>query len=114
MRKIIPASLVCILLLQPFAWPQATKIPVSKHGPSVAVGSQGVVVSGRPSIFYLVHVLWRHRHTQAVMTPPVAIQRIVFPMVLLVGGILGKYRGTSWPGCPDSCIDAPLVEAATA
>ena len=63
--------------------------------------------SGRPSIFYLVHVLWRHRHTQAVMTPPVAIQRIVFPMVLLVGGILGKYRGTSWPGCPDSCIDAP-------
>jgi len=70
--------------------------------------------SGRPSIFYLVHVLWRHRHTQAVMTPPVAIQRIVFPMVLLVGGILGKYRGTSWPGCPDSCIDAPLVEAATA
>jgi len=26
--------------------------------------------SGRPSIFYLAHVLWRHRHTQAVMTPP--------------------------------------------
>lgn len=66
--------------------------------------------SGRPSIFYLAHVLWRHRHTQAVMTPPVAIQRIVFPLVLLLGGILGKYRGTSWPGCPDSCTGAPLVQ----
>jgi mannose-6-phosphate isomerase-like protein (cupin superfamily) len=70
--------------------------------------------SGRPSIFYLAHVLWRHRHTQAVMTPPVAIQRIVFPLVLLVGRILGKYRGTSWPGCPDSCTGAPLVEVAPA
>ena len=70
--------------------------------------------SGRPSIFYLAHVLWRHRHTQAVMMPPLAIQRFLFPMVLLVGGILGKYRGTSWPGCPDSCTGAPLVEAATA
>ncbi|HZE23276.1 MAG TPA: gamma-glutamyltransferase [Blattabacteriaceae bacterium] len=47
MRKII--SSVSLLLLVPFAWPQATKTPVSKHGPSVATGSQGVVVSGRPA-----------------------------------------------------------------
>ena len=71
-------------------------------------------VSGRPSIFYLAHVLWRHRQTQAVTMPPVAIQRILFPLVLLVGRILGKYRGTRWPGCPHSCTGAPLVEAATA
>ena len=70
--------------------------------------------SGRPSIFYLAHVLWRHRHTQAVMTPPVAIQRIIFPLVLLLGRILGKYRGTSWPGCPESGTGAPLMEAVTA
>jgi len=70
--------------------------------------------SGRPSIFYLAHVLWRHRRTQAVMTPPIAIQRIVFPVVLLVGRILGKYRGTSWPGCPESCVGAPLVGGAIA
>jgi mannose-6-phosphate isomerase-like protein (cupin superfamily) len=70
--------------------------------------------SGRPSIFYLAHVLWRHRHTQAVMTPAIPIQRILFPLVLLLGSILGKYRGTSWPGCPESCTGAPLVEAATA
>jgi gamma-glutamyltranspeptidase / glutathione hydrolase len=43
MRKFIS-----FLLLLPFAWPQATKTPISPRGPSVATGSQGVVVSGRP------------------------------------------------------------------
>jgi hypothetical protein len=70
--------------------------------------------SGRPSIFYLAHVLWRHRHTQAVMVPPPAIQRIVFPLVLLLGRILGKYRGDSWPGSPESCIGAPEAKAPSA
>jgi hypothetical protein len=67
--------------------------------------------SARPSIFYVAHVLWRHRHTQAVMTPPLAVQRIMFPLVLLVGRALGKYRGADWPGSPESCTGAPLVEA---
>jgi len=70
--------------------------------------------SGRPSIFYVAHVLWRHRHTQAVMTPPITIQRIIFPLVLMLGRILGKYRGASWPGCPQSCTGAPFMEAVTA
>ena len=70
--------------------------------------------SGRPSIFYLAHVLWRHRRTQAVMLPPPAIQRTVFPLVLLAGRILGKYRGDNWPGSPESCTGAPEVEAANA
>src|SRR3954470_11481112 len=47
MRKIISASCVLFLLLAPFAWTQATKTPAARQGPSVAVGSQGVVVSGR-------------------------------------------------------------------
>ncbi len=68
--------------------------------------------SGRPPIFYLAHVLWRHRHTQVVTLPPLAVQRIVFPIVLLVGRILGKYKGTAWPGSPESCKGAP--EARTA
>jgi mannose-6-phosphate isomerase-like protein (cupin superfamily) len=63
--------------------------------------------SGRPSIFYIAHVLSRHRHTQAVMVPPRAIQRVVFPLVLLVGRVLGKYRGDHWPGSPASCPGAP-------
>lgn len=70
--------------------------------------------SGRPSIFYLAHVLWRHRQTQAVMVPPRAIQRIFFPLVLLLGRILGKYRGDRWPGSPESCIGAPEAKATSA
>jgi mannose-6-phosphate isomerase-like protein (cupin superfamily) len=68
--------------------------------------------TGRPSIFYLAHVLWRHRRTQAVVTPPVMIQRILFPVVLLIGHALGKYKGQGWPGCPEDCPGAPLSEAA--
>jgi len=45
---IISISSISLLLLAPFAWPQATKSPVSPRGPSVASGSKGVVVSGRP------------------------------------------------------------------
>ncbi len=63
--------------------------------------------SGRPSIFYAAHVLWRHRHTQVVALPPRFVQRIFFPLVLIVGRILGKYRGTNWPGSPESCTGAP-------
>jgi hypothetical protein len=65
--------------------------------------------SGRPSIFYVAHVLWRHRHTQSVTLPPRIIQRIVFPLVLLVGRAMGKYRGDGWPGSPASCTGAPEV-----
>jgi hypothetical protein len=64
---------------------------------------------GRPSIFYIAHVSWRHRHTQSVVVPPRIIQRIFFPLILLVGHALGKYRGASWPGSPESCTGAPEV-----
>jgi hypothetical protein len=64
-----------------------------------------------PPIFYLAHVLWRHRRTQVVVVPPVVIQRVVFPLVLSVGRLLGKYRGDDWPGSPNSCPGAPEVSA---
>lgn len=67
--------------------------------------------NGRPPIFYLAHVLWRHRDTQLLSIPPPAIQRILLPVVLMIGRVLGKYRGSSWPGSPESCPGAPLVEA---
>jgi gamma-glutamyltranspeptidase / glutathione hydrolase len=49
MRRILAVSSVYFLLLSPYALPQATKTPAASHGPSVATGSQGVVVSGRPA-----------------------------------------------------------------
>jgi quercetin dioxygenase-like cupin family protein len=67
--------------------------------------------NGRPSIFHFAHVLWRHRDTQLMSVPAPAIQRIVLPVVLFIGRILGKYRGSNWPGSPESCPGAPLVDA---
>ena len=49
MQKIISISSVSLLLLGSFAWPQASKAPIGSRGPSVATGSQGVVVSGKPA-----------------------------------------------------------------
>lgn len=49
MRQIISISTACLLFFAPSASPQATKTPISSHGPSVAAGSQGVVVSGKPT-----------------------------------------------------------------
>jgi len=42
-------SAVALLLLVSVAWPQATKTPIAPHGPSIAAGSRGVVVSGKPA-----------------------------------------------------------------
>jgi gamma-glutamyltranspeptidase/glutathione hydrolase len=49
MHKIISLPCIFLLSIAPFAWPQSTKTPVSPRGPSVATGSQGVVVSGKPA-----------------------------------------------------------------
>ena len=70
--------------------------------------------TGRPSLFYLAHVARRHRDTQAVALPPAPVQRVLFPAVLALGHLLGKYRGTNWPGSPESCPGAPEVSTANA
>jgi len=49
MRKIISMFSVLLVLLAPIAWPQATQTPATPHGPSVAAGTHGVVVSGKPA-----------------------------------------------------------------
>jgi hypothetical protein len=63
----------------------------------------------RPPLFYMAHVAWRHRRTQALRFIPQWIQAILWPAIVLMGTALGRYRGTDWPGCPDRCTEAPLV-----
>ena len=64
---------------------------------------------GRPPLFYMAHALRRHRATQSVLVVPAAVQAILFPLVVGLGTLLGKYRGTDWPGCPARCTGALLV-----
>lgn len=63
--------------------------------------------SNRPPLFYLAHVLHRHRKTQTTLVMPRIIQSVIFPITILIGTVLGKYRGTAWPGCPERCVGAP-------
>jgi mannose-6-phosphate isomerase-like protein (cupin superfamily) len=58
---------------------------------------------GRPDPFYMAHVALRHRRTQEVLLMPGPIQAILFRVLVLVGTVLGRYRGEDWPGCPSRC-----------
>src|SRR5438128_611194 len=62
---------------------------------------------GRPPLFYLAHVALRHRRTQAVLVMPPPIQAVLFRVVVAMGTVLGKYRGTRWPGCPSRIREVP-------
>jgi mannose-6-phosphate isomerase-like protein (cupin superfamily) len=62
---------------------------------------------GRPSLFYMGHVALRHRRTQAVLLMPQPIQWVLFRVVVAIGTLLGRYRGTDWPGCPSRCLGVP-------
>ena len=63
----------------------------------------------RPPLFYIAHVVWRHRRTQGVFVLPRLVQAVVVPAVVLIGTILGRYRGTNWPGSPARCREAPFI-----
>ena len=60
----------------------------------------------RVPFFYMAHVAYRHRRTQRIAAIPLTVQRVVFPVVVFVGWLLGKYRGDSWPGAPGTCPGA--------
>ena len=65
----------------------------------------------RPLLFYMAHAALRHRHTQAVLLMPRAIQSVLFRIIVAVGTVLGCYRGDGWPGCPSHCRGAPIAGA---
>jgi mannose-6-phosphate isomerase-like protein (cupin superfamily) len=63
----------------------------------------------RPPLFYMAHLARRHRQTQAFLFIPRPIQAVVLPLIVLAGTILGRYRGSDWPGSPARCTGVPLI-----
>ena len=61
----------------------------------------------RPPLFYLAHVVLRHRQTQAALIMPRWLQSVLFRVVVAIGTITGRYQGTEWPGAPARCPGAP-------
>ena len=68
---------------------------------------------GRPSLFHLAHLLHRNRRANQVLMLPMWLQRIVFPVVIAIGHVVGAYPRSGWPGSPDSATTAPLVTEST-
>jgi mannose-6-phosphate isomerase-like protein (cupin superfamily) len=66
--------------------------------------------AARPPIFYMAHLLHRHRHTQRLAAIPVWVQRIVLAAVVVIGHLLRKYPSSGWPGAPAACLGAPEGE----
>jgi len=48
-----------------------------------------------------------------VLFAPRWVQTFLLPVVVLLGTVLGRYRGTEWPGCPARCTEAPLASDGT-
>jgi len=40
---------------------------------------------GRPPLFYMAHLAWRHRRTQTVLFAPPWVQAVLVPAVVLIG-----------------------------
>lgn len=66
--------------------------------------------SPRPPLFYLAHAALRHRDTQELLLMPRPLQAVFFRVMVAIGAMMGRYRGTDWPGCPARCHGAPLVD----
>ena len=59
--------------------------------------------------FNPAHVILRGRRTQTALFMPRLLQALVIRATVLLGTVLGRYRGTTWPGCPDGCTGAPTA-----
>ena len=67
------------------------------------------VPARRPPVFYMAHLLWRHRKYQTLLIAPQWVQAVVFPAILLVGTCWGGIEEADWPGCPDRFPAAPFA-----
>lgn len=65
---------------------------------------------GKPPLFYMAHVTLRHRGTQETKLLPGMIHGPFWWTLRILGGLLGRYRGQDWPGAPEGCPGAPVVE----
>ena len=48
--------------------------------------------NGRPDIFDSAYLAWRYRSEYAMLEIPSLVQKLVFPVIVMIGTALGKYR----------------------
>lgn len=65
---------------------------------------------GRPPLTYLAHLMMRHRGSQALRLISGVVQSATFSLALVAGRLMGRYRGSEWPGAPARCTGAPRAD----
>jgi hypothetical protein len=40
---------------------------------------------------------------------PRPIQALLWPLIVFIGTIFGRYEGTDWPGSPGRCREVPSI-----
>jgi quercetin dioxygenase-like cupin family protein len=48
--------------------------------------------NGRPELFDAAFLIWRYRREYTMLEIPLFVQRTIFPLIVLIGTLLGKYR----------------------
>jgi len=108
----------------PHTWWNADAEPLVVKGRAIPAGNldqflpaiiavMNASPKNRPSIFHMAHLLHRNRHAFQVLVMPLWVQRVMFPVIIAIGHLIGAYPKTGWPGSPDSCPGAPLVADST-
>ena len=109
----------------PHSWWNEGDAPLVFKGRAIPAGTLDQFLQGifaimnaspkdRPSLFHLAHLLHRNRRSSQVLMMPVWLQRIVFPVVIAIGHVVGAYPRSGWPGSPESCTGAPLISDSSA
>jgi mannose-6-phosphate isomerase-like protein (cupin superfamily) len=65
--------------------------------------------AGRPPLFYMAHLLLRHRQTQTLVIMPRPIQAVLFRLIVTVGTLLGATAGMAGPGVHLVVLVRPLL-----
>jgi hypothetical protein len=106
----------------PHTWWNADAAPLVVKGRAIPAGNLDQFLpaiwavtnaspKNRPSLFHMAHLLRRNRHAYRVLVMPLWIQRLMFPVVIAVGHLVGAYPKTGWPGSPESCVGIRDVAA---
>lgn len=104
----------------PHRWWSASDEPLVSKGRAVPAGDLDCYLQavfavlnagkrGRPSLFHIAHVLYRHRRTQRSATAPAWAQSAVLGAIVTIGRFAGAYPAGGWPGAPELCPGAPLA-----
>ena len=69
--------------------------------------------ANRPPMFYMAHLAWRHRKTQAVLFAPLWLQKVLVPAIVARRHDPGPLPRNGLAGLPGSALEAAPLRPVT-